>query len=159
MPSVLPHTNLIAACFDAISQVVVGQRSSIELLLVAVLCDGHVLIEDVPGTGKTSLAKALAGALSVSYRRIQFTPDLLPSDITGSSIYNQQTQNFEFRPGPLFGSVVLADEINRATPRTQSALPQPRPRASSDKHSAPPSAASRAHGVCSRRAARPHAAR
>ncbi|MCB9118084.1 MAG: AAA family ATPase, partial [Caldilineaceae bacterium] len=94
----------------------------IELLLVALLSDGHVLIEDVPGTGKTTLAKALARSLDLSFARIQFTPDLLPSDVTGINFYNQKTQEFEFRPGPVISQIVLADEINRATPRTQSAL-------------------------------------
>jgi MoxR-like ATPase len=94
----------------------------IDLLLVALLCEGHVLIEDVPGTGKTMLAKSLARTLDCSFRRIQFTPDLLPSDVTGVSFFNQRLQEFEFRAGPIFSQVVLADEINRATPRTQSAL-------------------------------------
>ena len=107
---------------DAIGSVIVGKRDAAALLLVALLCEGHVLIEDVPGVGKTMLAKALARSLDLSFQRIQFTPDLLPSDVTGINYFNQQTQRFEFRPGPIFANVVLADEINRATPRTQSAL-------------------------------------
>ena len=113
----------LAASLSAnIARAVVGKPNAIELLLVALMCEGHVLIEDVPGVGKTLLAKALASSLGCSFKRIQFTPDLLPSDITGSQILDQQTREFVFRPGPLFASVVLADEINRATPRTQSAL-------------------------------------
>jgi MoxR-like ATPase len=107
---------------DNIQKVIVGKDEPILLTLVSVLCEGHVLIEDVPGIGKTTLARALAGSLGLSYRRIQFTPDLLPSDVTGLSWFNQKKQEFEFRPGPLVSQVVLADEINRATPRTQSAL-------------------------------------
>ncbi len=107
---------------ENIQKVIVGKNEVINLTLVAVLCEGHVLLEDVPGIGKTTLAKALARSLGCTFRRIQFTPDLLPSDVTGLSIYNQKTQEFEFRPGPLLAQVVLADEINRATPRTQSAL-------------------------------------
>jgi MoxR-like ATPase len=102
--------------------VIVGKHSEVRLALVALLCQGHLLIEDVPGTGKTMLAKALARSLGCTFRRIQFTPDLLPSDVTGLSIYNQKTQEFEFRPGPIMAQIVLADEINRATPKTQSAL-------------------------------------
>jgi len=105
-----------------VEQVIIGKREAIELALVALLCEGHILIEDVPGTGKTSLAKALARSLGCSFQRIQFTPDLLPSDVTGVYYFNQRTQEFEFRPGPLLSQVVLADEINRATPRTQAAL-------------------------------------
>ncbi|MFO7273270.1 MAG: MoxR family ATPase [Bacillota bacterium] len=103
-------------------KVLVGKSEVIELLLVALAAGGHVLIEDVPGTGKTLLAKSLARSLDVTFRRIQFTPDLLPSDVTGLSYFNQKTGEFEFRPGPVFAHVLLADEINRATPRTQSAL-------------------------------------
>src|ERR1700678_3951464 len=102
--------------------VVVGKDESLEHLLIAVLCSGHALVEDVPGVGKTILARSLAMVLGCRFRRIQFTPDVLPSDITGSSVYNQQTSDFEFRPGPIFTQVLLADEINRATPRAQSAL-------------------------------------
>lgn len=107
---------------ENIQQVIIGKQETIRLLLVAVLCEGHILLEDVPGTGKTTLARALAVSLGCSFRRIQFTPDLLPTDITGLSWFNQKEQAFEFRPGPVMAQIVLADEINRATPRTQSAL-------------------------------------
>jgi MoxR-like ATPase len=106
----------------AVAEVIVGKAEVTELLLVALLVEGHVLLEDVPGIGKTTLAKALARSLACSFARIQFTPDLLPSDVTGLAIYNQKRQEFEFRPGPVFSQVLLADEINRATPRTQSSL-------------------------------------
>jgi MoxR-like ATPase len=105
-----------------VERVIVGKHAEVRLALVALLCRGHLLIEDVPGTGKTVLAKAIARSLGCTFRRIQFTPDLLPSDVTGLSIYNQKTQEFEFRPGPIMAQVVLADEINRATPKTQSSL-------------------------------------
>ncbi len=105
-----------------VEQVIVGQREAIELLLTALLCEGHVLIEDVPGVGKTMLARALAISLGGAFRRLQCTPDLLPNDVTGVSIFNQQAARFEFVPGPVFANVLLADEINRATPRTQAAL-------------------------------------
>ena len=107
---------------DNVERVIVGKHQEVRLALVALLCRGHLLIEDVPGTGKTVLAKSIARSLGCTFRRIQFTPDLLPSDVTGLSIYNQKTQEFEFRPGPIMSQVVLADEINRATPKTQSAL-------------------------------------
>jgi MoxR-like ATPase len=105
-----------------VERVIVGKEAVIDLLMVALLCEGHVLFEDVPGIGKTTLAKSLARSLGCSFQRIQFTPDLLPSDITGITFYNQKKGEFEFRPGPLLAQIVLADEINRATPRTQSAL-------------------------------------
>lgn len=107
---------------ENVARVIVGKEDVVELMLVALFCEGHVLLEDVPGIGKTTLAKALARSLGCTFRRIQFTPDLLPSDITGVSVYNQATREFEFRPGPIFAQVILADEINRAGPRTQSAL-------------------------------------
>ncbi len=105
-----------------IQRVIVGKEEVIDLCLMAILCEGHILVEDVPGTGKTTLAKAIARSLDCSFRRIQFTPDLLPSDVTGIFFFNQKEQEFEFRPGPILSQIVLADEINRATPRTQSAL-------------------------------------
>jgi MoxR-like ATPase len=107
---------------ENVERVIVGKHREVRFALVALLCRGHLLIEDVPGTGKTVLAKAIAKSLGCSFRRIQFTPDLLPSDVTGLSIYNQKTQEFEFRAGPIMSQVVLADEINRATPKTQSSL-------------------------------------
>jgi len=112
----------MAAVRESVARVIVGKDDVIELLLVALLCEGHVLLEDVPGVGKTMLAKSLARSLDGAFRRIQCTPDLLPSDITGVAVYNQQAADFAFRPGPVFANVLLADEINRATPRTQSAL-------------------------------------
>ena len=105
-----------------VEKVIFGKHAEVELALVALVCRGHILVEDVPGTGKTVLAKAIARSLGCSFRRIQFTPDLLPSDVTGVSIFNQRTSTFEFRPGPIMSQIVLADEINRATPKTQSAL-------------------------------------
>ena len=107
---------------DNVGQVVIGKDNITELALIALLCEGHVLFEDVPGIGKTTLAKALARSLGCGFSRIQFTPDLLPSDVTGISWYNMKSQEFEFRPGPIMDQIVLADEINRATPRTQSSL-------------------------------------
>ena len=110
------------AIIDNVSRVIVGKTPVIEETLAALIAQGHILVEDVPGVGKTMLAKSLAASLGCQFKRIQFTPDLLPSDITGISIYNQSTGSFEFRPGPVMAQVVLADEINRATPKTQSAL-------------------------------------
>jgi MoxR-like ATPase len=107
---------------ENIQQVIVGKDEPINLALVAVLCEGHILIEDVPGIGKTTLAKSIAASLGCTFRRIQFTPDLLPSDVTGINYFNQKSQEWEFRTGPVFSQILLADEINRATPRTQSAL-------------------------------------
>ena len=110
------------AIIEAIETVIVGKHEAVHLVVIGLLCNGHVLIEDIPGVGKTMLARSLAAALGAQYRRIQFTPDLLPADITGTSIFNQKTSEFSFRPGPIFTNILLADEINRATPKTQSSL-------------------------------------
>ncbi len=113
---------LINALIENVSKVIVGKTETVELALVALISNGHVLIEDVPGVGKTMLVRSLATSTGCDYRRMQFTPDLLPSDVTGASVFNQKIGNFEFRPGPVMAQIVLADEINRATPKTQSAL-------------------------------------
>lgn len=105
-----------------LEQVIVGKSHSVELVVIGLLCQGHVLIEDVPGVGKTMLARSLAKSLDCTFNRIQFTPDMLPSDVTGVSIFNQEKRTFEFRPGPIMGQIILADEVNRATPKTQAAL-------------------------------------
>ena len=107
---------------ENVERVIIGKHAEVELALVAMLCRGHVLIEDVPGVGKTVLAKSLARSIGCTFRRMQFTPDLLPGDVTGVSVFNQKTREFEFRPGPIMAQIVLVDEINRATPKTQSAL-------------------------------------
>jgi MoxR-like ATPase len=107
---------------ENVEKVIVGKTRAIELVIIGLICKGHVLIEDVPGTGKTVLAKSLARSIGCTFNRIQFTPDMLPSDVTGVSIFNQKTSEFEFRPGPIRAQIVLTDEINRATPKTQAAL-------------------------------------
>lgn len=107
---------------DNVEKVIVGKHDAVQLTVIALLCQGHLLIEDVPGTGKTMLAKSVSKSLGCDFRRIQFTPDMLPSDVTGVSVFNQKTREFEFRPGPVMAQIVLTDEINRATPKTQSAL-------------------------------------
>jgi MoxR-like ATPase len=119
MPSI---TEFATRAIDNVETVIVGKRAQIELMMVALLCQGHVLIEDVPGTGKTMLARAIAASMGIDFKRLQCTPDLLPNDITGVSVFNQRTNTFEFQPGPVFVHVLLADEVNRATPRTQAAL-------------------------------------
>ena len=115
---------------ENVQRVIVGKPDAIDLAIVALLCRGHALIEDVPGTGKTTMAKALASSLGCDFQRIQFTPDLVPGDVLGVNFFNASKGEFEFRPGPIFSQVLLADEINRATPRTQSALSAPRCRQS-----------------------------
>jgi MoxR-like ATPase len=107
---------------DNIEKVIIGKHSSVQLTVLGLLCQGHMLIEDVPGTGKTVLAKSIAKSVGCKFQRIQFTPDMLPTDVTGVSVFNQKSREFEFRPGPIHAQIVLADEINRATPKTQSAL-------------------------------------
>ena len=112
----------VAPLIENVEHVIVGKRQAIEYVMVALLCEGHVLLEDVPGSGKTMLARSIAASLGISFKRIQCTPDLLPNDITGVSVFNQKSGEFEFKPGPIFVNILLADEINRATPRTQAAL-------------------------------------
>jgi MoxR-like ATPase len=114
--------SLAAILADNVEKVIIGKREAIQRTLLALLCQGHILIEDVPGVGKTMLARAIAKSIGCRFRRIQFTPDMLPSDVTGVSVFNQKTREFEFRPGPVMAQIVLTDEINRATPKTQSAL-------------------------------------
>ncbi|MDO8531302.1 MAG: MoxR family ATPase [Dehalococcoidia bacterium] len=114
--------DIAARIIANVQKVIIGKDQEVELALIALLCQGHALIEDVPGVGKTTLAKSISRSMGCTFKRIQFTPDLLPSDITGVSVYNQKTGTFEFRAGPVFAQIVLADEINRGTPKTQSAL-------------------------------------
>jgi MoxR-like ATPase len=122
----MPDVSIVKAVADRIcdnvEKVIIGKRAEVQTTLVALLCEGHLLIEDVPGVGKTMLARAIARSIGCEFRRIQFTPDMLPSDVTGVSVFNQKTLEFEFRPGPIMAQIVLTDEINRATPKTQAAL-------------------------------------
>ncbi len=122
MQSIQDLATAVQRVVGNVERVIVGKADSVAFSLIAVICRGHILIEDVPGVGKTVLTKAIARSIGCTFKRIQFTPDLLPTDVTGVSIYNQKTGNFEFRPGPVMSQIVLADEINRATPKTQSAL-------------------------------------
>jgi MoxR-like ATPase len=122
MQSVPDLAAAVQRVINNVEKVIVGKAESVAFSLIAVICNGHILIEDVPGVGKTVLTKAIARSIGCTFKRIQFTPDLLPSDVTGVSIFNQKTDNFEFRAGPIMAQIVLADEINRATPKTQSAL-------------------------------------
>jgi MoxR-like ATPase len=122
MPNIEPVQTLVHQVATNVERVILGKHHEIELALIALLCQGHLLIEDVPGVGKTMLARALAKSLGCTFKRLQFTPDMLPSDVTGVSMFNQKTREFEFRPGPVFAQIVLTDEVNRATPKTQSAL-------------------------------------
>lgn len=115
-------TTLAQTVVENVEKVIIGKHHEVEMALIALLCEGHLLIEDVPGVGKTMLARAVAKSIGCTFRRLQFTPDMLPSDVTGVSVFNQKTREFEFRPGPVMAQIVLADEINRATPKTQSAL-------------------------------------
>jgi MoxR-like ATPase len=122
MPTIEPVECLAQKISANVERVILGKHNEVELALIALLCQGHLLIEDVPGVGKTMLARAIAKSLGCTFKRIQFTPDMLPTDITGVSVFNQKTREFEFRPGPVHAQIVLTDEINRATPKTQSAL-------------------------------------
>ena len=121
-PTIGQLQELAARIKDNVQRVIVGKSDAIELALIALLCRGHILVEDVPGIGKTTMAKSLAQSLGATFRRIQFTPDLMPADVLGVNFFNQKTSTFEFRAGPIFSQVLLGDEINRATPRTQSAM-------------------------------------
>src|SRR2546427_13286992 len=127
---------------DELERAVVGKRRALELVLLALLADGHVLLEDFPGLAKTLIARSFAQVCEMDFARIQFTPDLMPSDVTGSSIYNQRSSDFEFRPGPVFANLVLGDEINRAPPQTQAALLESlQGRQGTDEGGRPPAAA------------------